>query len=168
MNLSDTIYNDTNSAFKVRQLISDFGVILAIIVMTLVDFWKGVLTSKLGVPDEFQPTSSERGWVIPILGGNPSWTLLASIPPAFLFAILMFMDQHITAVIVNRREHRLIKGNGYHLDLFIVSILTIICSILGLPFFVAATVQSLNHVQSLQRLSKCNAPGERPKLLGTM
>lgn len=58
------------------------------------------------------------------------------------------------------------KGKGYHLDLFIVACLIIICSILGLPFFVAATVLSITHVMSLKKESKCAAPGETPKFLG--
>lgn len=58
------------------------------------------------------------------------------------------------------------KGKGYHLDLFIVACLIIICSFLGLPFFVAATVLSITHVMSLKKESKCAAPGETPKFLG--
>ena len=38
---------------------------------------------------------------------------------ALLATILIFMDQQITAVIVNRKEHKLKKGCGYHLDLLV-------------------------------------------------
>ncbi|KAH3689861.1 hypothetical protein DPMN_194633 [Dreissena polymorpha] len=76
------------------------------------------------------------------------------------------MDQQITAVIINRRENKLKKGCGYHLDLLIVAILIILNSFLGLPYFVAATVLSVNHVMSLKKESECTAPGERPKFLG--
>jgi hypothetical protein len=41
------------------------------------------------------------------------------------------MDQHITAVIVNRKENKLKKSSGYHLDLLIVSITIGINSLLG-------------------------------------
>ena len=58
------------------------------------------------------------------------------------------------------------KGGGYHLDLLIVGVLIIICSIFGLPWFVAATVLSINHVRSLTRESECSAPGEKPQFLG--
>ena len=58
------------------------------------------------------------------------------------------------------------KSGGYHLDLFIVATLIIICSYLGLPWFVAATVLSINHVNSLKKESQCSAPGEQPKFLG--
>lgn len=47
-----------------------------------------------------------------------------------------------------------------------VAILIVICSIFGLPWFVAATVLSINHVRSLTRESDCSAPGEKPQFLG--
>ncbi|KAI7685912.1 Electroneutral sodium bicarbonate exchanger 1, partial [Sarcoptes scabiei] len=58
------------------------------------------------------------------------------------------------------------KGCGYHLDLFILSILIAICSIFGLPWFVAATVLSITHVNSLKMVSQTAAPGDRPEFLG--
>mgnify|MGYP000651524366 CR=1 FL=1 len=52
------------------------------------------------------------------------------------------------------------------MDLFILSILICICSIFGLPWFVAATVLSITHVNSLKMVSQTAAPGDRPKFLG--
>lgn len=58
------------------------------------------------------------------------------------------------------------KGHGYHLDLFVLAFLIAICSVMGLPWFVAATVRSITHVRSLIRNSELRAPGERPQFLG--
>ena len=41
-----------------------------------------------------------------------------------------------------------------------------VCSVMGLPWFVAATVLSISHVNSLKLESECSAPGEVPKFLG--
>lgn len=41
-----------------------------------------------------------------------------------------------------------------------------VCSVMGLPWFVAATVLSITHVNSLKVESECSAPGEQPKFLG--
>ncbi|KAK7507322.1 hypothetical protein BaRGS_00001257 [Batillaria attramentaria] len=150
----------------VRGCVSDFAVLIAILLMVIVDFFVGVKTPKLHVPENFAPTNPKRDWVINPVGENPWWTALAAVVPALLAVILIFMDQQITAVIVNRKENKLAKGSGYHLDLFIVAILIIICSFLGLPWFVAATVLSINHVNSLKKESQCSAPGEQPKFLG--
>ncbi|XP_053195364.1 electrogenic sodium bicarbonate cotransporter 1-like [Scomber japonicus] len=150
----------------VRKLISDFAIILAILLFCGVDAFVGVGTPKLIVPSEFKPTNPKRGWFIPPFGGNPWWVYLAAALPALLVTILIFMDQQITAVIVNRKEHKLKKGAGYHLDLFWVAVLMIICSFMGLPWYVAATVISIAHIDSLKMETETSAPGEMPKFLG--
>ncbi|XP_068562692.1 electrogenic sodium bicarbonate cotransporter 1-like isoform X2 [Cebidichthys violaceus] len=150
----------------VRKLISDFAIILTILLFCGVDAFVGVNTPKLIVPSEFKPTSPKRGWFIPPFGGNPWWVYLAATLPALLVTILIFMDQQITAVIVNRKEHKLKKGAGYHLDLFWVAVLMIICSFMGLPWYVAATVISIAHIDSLKMETQTSAPGEMPKFLG--
>ncbi len=68
-------------------------------------------------------------------------------------------------MIVNRKEHKLRKGGGYHLDLLILAVIVIICSVFGLPWFVAATVLSINHIQSLTKESESSAPGEKQEAL---
>ncbi|XP_051925112.1 solute carrier family 4 member 4a isoform X3 [Hippocampus zosterae] len=150
----------------VRKLISDFAIILTILIFCGVDALVGVDTPKLMVPTEFKPTSPLRGWFVPPFGGNPWWVYLASALPALLVTILIFMDQQITAVIVNRKEHKLKKGAGYHLDLFWVAVLMVVCSFMGLPWYVAATVISIAHIDSLKMETETSAPGERPKFLG--
>ncbi|XP_055774639.1 solute carrier family 4 member 4a isoform X1 [Salvelinus fontinalis] len=150
----------------VRKLISDFAIILAILIFCGVDMLVGVNTPKLIVPTEFKPTSPNRGWFVPPFGGNPWWVYVVSALPALLVTILLFMDQQITAVIVNRKEHMLKKGAGYHLDLFWVAVLMIVCSFMGLPWYVAATVISIAHIDSLKMETETSAPGEMPKFLG--
>ncbi|XP_040355258.1 sodium-driven chloride bicarbonate exchanger isoform X3 [Ixodes scapularis] len=151
---------------SVRALVSDFSVVIAIGLMTLTDMLLGLETPKLEVPQKFEPTWEGRGWLIPWLGRNPWWTTLAAFPPALLATILIFMDQQITAVIINRKENKLKKGCGYHLDLLVLSVLIAICSVLGLPWFVAATVLAMTHVNSLRMESESSAPGEKPQFLG--
>ena len=115
-----------------------------------------------------QPTRSDvRSWLIPIFDDHSSWYvyLLAAFP-AILLTILLFMDQQITSVIVNRKEHKLKKGCGYHLDMLVVGLMVGVCSLLGLPWCVAATVLCLGHVDSLKVDSESSAPGETPVFEG--
>ncbi|XP_049978378.1 sodium-driven chloride bicarbonate exchanger isoform X3 [Alexandromys fortis] len=151
---------------KVRSIVSDFAVFLTILCMVLIDYAIGIPSPKLKVPSVFKPTRDDRGWFVTPLGPNPWWTIIAAIIPALLCTILIFMDQQITAVIINRKEHKLKKGCGYHLDLLMVAVMLGVCSIMGLPWFVAATVLSITHVNSLKLESECSAPGEQPKFLG--
>ena len=41
---------------------------------------------------------------------DPWWLVILAILPALLATILVFLDQQITAVIVNRKEHKLKVG----------------------------------------------------------
>ncbi|XP_035112627.1 electroneutral sodium bicarbonate exchanger 1 isoform X6 [Callithrix jacchus] len=167
--LSSTLKTFKTSRYfptRVRSMVSDFAVFLTIFTMVIIDFLIGVPSPKLQVPSVFKPTRDDRGWIINPIGPNPWWTVIAAIIPALLCTILIFMDQQITAVIINRKEHKLKKGCGYHLDLLMVAIMLGVCSIMGLPWFVAATVLSITHVNSLKLESECSAPGEQPKFLG--
>lgn len=66
-----------------------------------------------------QPTRDDRGWFMNPVGPNPWWTCIISVIPALLCTILIFMDQQITAVIINRKEHKLkvLMGRVYFLFL---------------------------------------------------
>uniref|UniRef100_A0A8C2J060 Anion exchange protein n=1 Tax=Cyprinus carpio TaxID=7962 RepID=A0A8C2J060_CYPCA len=151
---------------KLRKLISDFAIFMSIMTFVGLDMLMGLKTPKLIVPTEFKPTRPDRGWIVMPFGKNPWWMCLASFVPALLVTILIFMDQQITAVIVNRKENKLKKGCGYHLDLFWVGILMAVCSFMGLPWYVAATVISIAHIDSLKMESESSAPGEQPQFLG--
>ncbi|XP_013994432.1 electrogenic sodium bicarbonate cotransporter 4 isoform X1 [Salmo salar] len=151
---------------KLRKLISDFSIFMSIMTFVGLDMLVGLDTPKLIVPTEFKPTRPDRGWLVMPFGKNPWWVYVASAVPALLVTILIFMDQQISAVIVNRKENKLKKGCGYHLDLFWVGILMAVCSFLGLPWYVAATVISIAHIDSLKMESESSAPGEQPQFLG--
>uniref|UniRef100_A0A673A8L9 Anion exchange protein n=1 Tax=Sphaeramia orbicularis TaxID=375764 RepID=A0A673A8L9_9TELE len=151
---------------KLRSLISDFAIIISILIFCGLDCLLELETPKLHVPTEIKPTRSDRGWLVMPFGKNPWWWYVASFIPALLVTILIFMDQQISAVIVNRKENKLKKGCGYHLDLFWVGILMAVCSFMGLPWYVAATVISIAHIDSLKMESETSAPGEQPQFLG--
>ena|SRR6218665_2535286 len=55
----------------------------------------------------FQPTLEGRGWIVNPFRNDWFW-IFAGLPPALLATILIFMDQQITSVIVNRKENKLL------------------------------------------------------------
>ncbi|XP_035506973.2 anion exchange protein 3 isoform X1 [Scophthalmus maximus] len=161
-----------NSRFlggKARRIIGDFGIPISILVSVLVDYSiTNTYTQKLNVPSGFSVTSPDkRGWVISPLGDKrpfPTWMMVASIGPALLVFILIFMETQITSLIVCKKERRLVKGSGFHLDLLLIVILGAICPLFGLPWLTAATVRSVTHVNALTVMSKATAPGEKPMI----
>lgn len=133
---------------QIREFLADFGPTIAIVLMTGVALWlHPVKLETLAVPDTFAPTT-DRSWLVNPFEA-PQWVWAASILPAILVSILLYLDQNITVRLVNNGEYKLKKGAGYHLDLAIVGALVGFCSMFGLPWMVAATVRSLNHVRSL-------------------
>ncbi|XP_051937951.1 anion exchange protein 3 isoform X2 [Hippocampus zosterae] len=161
-----------NSRFlggKARRIIGDFGIPISILVSVLVDYCiTDTYTQKLDVPSGFSVTSpNKRGWFISPFGDKrpfPTWMMGASIVPALLVFILIFMETQITSLIVSKKERRLVKGSGFHLDLLLIVILGAFCPLFGLPWLTAATVRSVTHVNALTVMSKATAPGEKPMI----
>ncbi|XP_062258870.1 anion exchange protein 3 [Platichthys flesus] len=161
-----------NSRFlggKARRVIGDFGIPISILVSVLLDYAiTDTYTQKLNVPSGFSVTSPEkRGWFISPFGDKqpfPAWMMAASIVPALLVFILIFMETQITSLIVSKKERHLVKGSGFHLDLLLIVILGAFCPLFGLPWLTAATVRSVTHVNALTVMSKATAPGEKPMI----
>ncbi|XP_045346711.1 anion exchange protein 4 isoform X4 [Leopardus geoffroyi] len=143
--------------------IAFFSVLLFLTSFLIATALKHVKTSRF-FPSV--PTLPGRGWLVSPFGANPWWLSVAAALPALLLSILIFMDQQITAVILNRAEYKLQKGAGFHLDLFCVAVLLLLTSVLGLPWYVSATVISLAHMDSLRRESTACVLGEPRSFLG--
>ncbi|MCJ8732754.1 hypothetical protein PDJAM_G00215210 [Pangasius djambal] len=161
-----------NSRFlggKVRRIIGDFGIPISILLSVIVDLCiPDTYTQKLNVPSGFSVTSPDkRGWFISPFGDKqafPTWMMGASVVPALLVFILIFMETQITTLIVSKKERRLVKGSGFHLDLLLIVTLGAVCPLFGLPWLTAATVRSVTHVNALTVMSKATAPGEKPMI----
>jgi hypothetical protein len=108
----------------------------------------------LAIPSVFGTTTG-RPWLVP-LWDLPPWARWASILPAIMATVLLFLDQNITVRLVNAPRWNMTKGrrpgnmvDGMHADLLVISLLTAGQSLLGLPWLVAATVRSLSHVNAM-------------------
>lgn len=133
-----------------RNLISDFGPAIAIVAMTMFALnFSQVELSTPKVPESIGTTTG-RPWVVDLFA-VPTWVIFAAIGPAILATILLFLDQNITTRLVNSPDYKLVKGGGYHLDLAVVGIIVLAGSFFALPWIVAATVHSLNHIKSLAK-----------------
>ena len=69
------------------------------------------------------------------------------------------------SMIINKKDRKLKKGSGYHLDMFVIGFLAVISGVLGVPFMCSATVRSVTHVSALCVYSRTHAPGEKPQLI---
>ncbi|KAJ8364445.1 hypothetical protein SKAU_G00132760 [Synaphobranchus kaupii] len=150
---------------KVRRLIGDFGVPIAIFVMIAVDISiDDTYTQKLVVPKGLQVSNpTERGWIINPMGMKktfPIWMMFACVVPALLVFILIFLESQITTLIVSKPERKMAKGSGFHLDLLILVTMGGLSAIFGVPWLSAATVRSVTHANALTVMSK----GPKPEI----
>lgn len=168
-------HEDSTFFSQARRLVSDFGIVIAMASMLLLDVFlhDKVATQKITIGDPtkrgFLPTRyKERGWFINPGGIErpmaPGW-IFAAIIPALFVGILLFMETELTGVLLNKKENKLLKGAGFNLDLIVMGILSFICSMMGLPWMCAATVRSVSHLNALSIWSTSHAPGVKPHLV---
>ncbi|KAE8575474.1 hypothetical protein XENTR_v10003849 [Xenopus tropicalis] len=160
-----------NSGFfpgKLRRIVGDFGVPIAILLMVVADYFiKDTYTQKLSLPKGLSVSRPEnRTWFIPPLGFNtvdnpfPIWMMFASVVPALLVFILIFMESQITTLIVSKPERKTIKGSGFHLDLLLIVGMGGVCALFGMPWLSATTVRTVTHANALTITSK----GDKPQI----
>ncbi|XP_065056470.1 anion exchange protein 3-like isoform X1 [Rhopilema esculentum] len=150
---------------KIRRIISDFGVILSVFAVVLIDnTLSDNFTKKLSIKQDL----FVRKWFVNPFGESKAmgigYVFLAVIP-AFLISIILFIETGITGVMLDKKEHKFKKGFGYHLDLLVVSILVGAGSLLRLPWICTSPVNSLSNFHTLTVLSSDHAPGTHPYIV---
>ncbi|XP_053971166.1 band 3 anion exchange protein isoform X5 [Hylaeus volcanicus] len=151
-----------------RRAFGDFGVPISIILFALIDFAAMVKTEKLLVPEGLSPTQRGRSWLVSPVGLHkpiPLWMAMACIVPALLVYILVFMETQISELIIDKKERKLRKGNGYHMDIVVVCLMNVGCGLMGAPWCCAASVRSLTHVSAVTVMSRTHAPGDKPHIV---
>ena len=165
--LSRNLRNFVNTPFlksSIRNFVSDFGPAIAIVLMTVFSLlFNEVQLSVPKVPTSIETTSG-RPWLVDIFN-IPTWVIFAAIGPAILATILLFLDQNITTRLVNSPDYKLKRGGGYHLDLAIVGIIVLVGSLFALPWIVAATVHSINHIKSLAKTRVVDVGGVKKEVI---
>lgn len=68
-------------------------------------------------------------------------------------------------LIIDKKDRKLKKGSGFHLDIVLVCLINSGCGFIGAPWICAATVRSVAHVSAVTVMSRTHAPGEKPHLI---
>uniref|UniRef100_A0A673C5N3 Anion exchange protein n=1 Tax=Sphaeramia orbicularis TaxID=375764 RepID=A0A673C5N3_9TELE len=155
--------NGTFLPGKIRRLLGDFGVPIAIFLMIVADYSiEDTYTQKLMVPKGLMVSNPEkRGWLINPFGEHqsfPVWVMFACCVPALLVFILIFLESQITTLIISKPERKMVKGSGFHFDLLVLVGMGGLSAIFGMPWLSAATVRSVTHANALTVMSKGTKP----------
>lgn len=157
-----------------RNIIFDFAVVASIIIMSVIGnvVFASVETEALNVPDTFAPTYAcctaqcdsnwpldcegqvqpygSRPWLVNLFDLNgKTYVPFMAAAPALLAFILVFLDDGITWHLINHPSHKLKHGAAYNYDTLVIAFMIAVNSMLGLPWLVAATVRSLNHIHAM-------------------
>mmetsp|Transcript_20083 Transcript_20083/g.29934 ORF Transcript_20083/g.29934 Transcript_20083/m.29934 type:complete len:589 (-) Transcript_20083:3390-5156(-) len=141
-----------------RDSIANFGPTIAVVCSALIarsaKLAHGVTLPSLSIPAQFATTTG-RPWLVD-LTAIPVWARWASFIPALMATVLLYLDQNITVRLVNNPRFEMKKGrekhnmiDGMHADMLVISVITALTSLTGLPWLVAATVRSVSHVRAL-------------------
>ena len=145
----------------IRNIIANYSVTIAIVIFTVLAAFAfdDVGLATLEIPTTFAPTYNDtvlgrrRDWIVNPMGTHepfPVWGIFFTALPALGLTILGYLDQNLTSLLINRKDHNLRKPPAYHLDLLVCGVLVYpVCSIFGLPFTHAATVRSMTHLIAL-------------------
>jgi len=156
-----------------RNTMTDFAVVISILIWSVIgNSFSEIPIEKLNVPSKFAPTFQccdascttswpndcygqsdpfgPRPWVVNLSDLNgKTWVPFMAAGPALLAFVLVFLDDGITWHLINHPSHKLNHGDAYNWDTIVVGVFVLINSMLGLPWLVAATVRSLNHIHAM-------------------
>ncbi|TRY61185.1 hypothetical protein TCAL_17215 [Tigriopus californicus] len=146
--LGVTLFDFTKTPFlnkRKREILSDYALPVSVVVFSLVGT---VLFSGVQVKTfPYNPTSNV--FQVVNFGALTVGSVFGAMGLGFSLSLLFFMDQNISAAMVNSPDNRLQKGNAYHWDLLVVGLINAFLCIFGFPFLHAVLPHSPLHVKCL-------------------
>lgn len=150
--LGVTLYNFNKTPYLhtyLRNLLSDYALPVAVVVFSFVGsfVFRDVKTEQFRISEGY---SFERAQFesLPVSG------IFGAMGLGFALSLLFFMDQNISAAMVNNPSNKLRKGSAYHLDLLVVGLLNAGLSVFGLPWMHGVLPHSPLHARCLADLEE--------------
>lgn len=145
--LAVSLYNFNKTPYlqaSKREMLADYALPVAVIALSFLGafVFREVETEQFhfGQSDQFERARVEvLRWP----------AALGAMGLGLALSLLFFMDQNISAAMVNNPCNKLKKGAAYHLDLLVVGLLNGVLSIFGLPWMHGVLPHSPLHVRSL-------------------
>ncbi|XP_064477562.1 solute carrier family 4 member 11-like isoform X2 [Ornithodoros turicata] len=145
--LAVSLYNFNKTPYlqaSKREMLADYALPVAVITLSFL----GAFVFREVKTEQFhfdQSDKFERAHVEAL-----SWpAAAAAMGLGLALSLLFFMDQNISAAMVNNPCNKLKKGAAYHLDLLVVGILNGALSLFGLPWMHGVLPHSPLHVRSM-------------------
>eukprot|EP00095_Tigriopus_kingsejongensis_P000918 maker-scaffold186_size273091-snap-gene-1.39 protein:Tk00918 transcript:maker-scaffold186_size273091-snap-gene-1.39-mRNA-1 annotation:"hypothetical protein DAPPUDRAFT_40435" len=146
--LGVTLFDFTKTPFlnkRKREILSDYALPVSVVVFSLIGtiLFSGVQVKTF----PYKPTSNV--FQVVNFAALSVGSVFGAMGLGFSLSLLFFMDQNISAAMVNSPDNKLQKGNAYHWDLLVVGLINAFLCIFGLPFLHAVLPHSPLHVKCL-------------------
>ncbi|CAI9732074.1 sodium bicarbonate transporter 11 isoform X2 [Octopus vulgaris] len=144
-----SLFNFKNTPYLTsakREMFSDYALPASVIIMSFVGAY---LFRDIKLGESFDPdTTNATLELVPFSKLNVG-SIFGGMGLGFCLSLLFFMDQNISAALVNAPQNKMKKGTAYHWDLFVVGVINGILSIFAFPWLHAALPHSPLHVLAL-------------------
>eukprot|EP01135_Chromosphaera_perkinsii_P003551 Nk52_evm9s248 gene=Nk52_evmTU9s248 len=127
-----------------RDFISMYSLPISVLFMSFVGsyLFRDIESTQFQYSDR-----AAMSWANP--GDLPVKWVFAAMPMGFSLSLLFFMDQNISAALVNAPDMKLKKGPAYHLDILVIGVINGFLSLYGLPWVHAALPHSPLHCRNM-------------------
>ena len=112
-----------------RGLLADYGVPLLVVAWTGVSYASAC--NRVDTPNTWDVTDSWQ--VASRMGQVPGRFVGAAVVPAIIVTVLFFFDHNVSSQLAQQPEFNLKKGPAYHWDMLLLSLMTLLCGLIGLP-----------------------------------
>ncbi|XP_022324265.2 solute carrier family 4 member 11-like isoform X2 [Crassostrea virginica] len=148
--LGVTLYNFTMTPYLnagKRELLADYSLPVAVVIMS---FFGSYIFRDVQLEASFIPSelSLDVFKLVPIYNLSVG-AVFGAMGLGFCLSLLFFMDQNISAALVNAPQNKLKKGTSYHWDLLVCGVINAVLSLLAFPWVHAALPHSPLHVRAL-------------------
>jgi sodium borate transporter 11 len=128
-----------------REFLSDYALPVSVIVFSVIGT---ILFANVEV-QTFQYSADQKVFQLVDFASLSVGAVFGAMGLGFSLSLLFFMDQNISAAMVNSPDNKLLKGNAYHWDLLVIGLINAFLCIFGFPFLHAVLPHSPLHVKCL-------------------
>ena len=116
-----------------RALLADYGVPLLVMAWTGISYASSC--NRVDTPDLWDDTEDALdSWTVAsTMGDVPGRFVGAAVIPAIIITVLFFFDHNVSSQLAQQPEFNLRKGSAYHWDMLLLSLMTLVCGLAGLP-----------------------------------
>ena len=140
-----------NSA--IRAMLADYGPAIMIVVVSALSFslkGNGDVPQRMKVKAPVDSYWLKHGvYVADDMAKIETADILAAMVPGLVISVLFYFDHSVSSMLSQQHEFNVKKPSAYHYDLLLISAMTIICGMLGLPPVNGVLPQAPLHTRSL-------------------